>query len=214
MPVPAVTRRTDRGLPRYDDTDTFLFPGAEDLVPVLEPDGAGGWRRPAPAEPPHASGYRVDRYRPRTEGAFTRIERWTRLAAGAGRRAIRRSRMRYRADDLSGPLPLGTAGALALPYRTDQLALTDGLVGAVLHRDGTALLPDPAAVLGGECGYLDEDGQWWAPSGQAIYGPNGAGDFYLPTGFTDPFGNTTTVTHDRYRLLPIAVTDPFGNVAR
>ena len=82
IPVPAVTRRTDRGLPRYDDTDTFLFSGAEDLVPALEPDGDGGWRPQTQTEPPHAPGYRVDRYRPRTEGAFTRIERWTRLADG------------------------------------------------------------------------------------------------------------------------------------
>ena len=82
MPVPAVTRRTDRGLPRYDDTDTFLISGAEDLVPALEPDGDGGWRPQTQAGPPPAPGYRVDRYRPRTEGAFTRIERWTRLADG------------------------------------------------------------------------------------------------------------------------------------
>jgi RHS repeat-associated protein len=133
------------------------------------------------------------------------------LASGAGRRTIRRSRMLYRADDLSGPLPLGTAGALALPYRTDRLTLTDGLVEAVLRRDGAALLPDPAAVLGGECGYLAEDGQWWAPSGQAIYGPNGPECFYLPSGFTDPFGNTSMVTRDRYWLLPVTVTDPLGN---
>jgi RHS repeat-associated protein len=130
---------------------------------------------------------------------------------GAGRRTIRRSRMLYRADDLSGPLPPGTAGALALPYRTDRLALTDELAGTVLRRDGTALLPDPAAVLGGECGYLAEDDQWWAPSGQATYGPNGPADFYLPDGFTDPFGNTSTVTRDRYLLLPVTVTDPLGN---
>ena len=131
---------------------------------------------------------------------------------GAGRRTIRRSRMTYRADDLSGPLPLGTAGALALPYRTDRLALTGELAETVLRRDGTALLPDPAAALGEECGYLAEDGQWWAPSGQAIYGPNGSGDFYLPSGFTDPFGNATTVTRDQYLLLPVEVADPFGNV--
>jgi len=134
-------------------------------------------------------------------------------APAAGRRTIRRSRMLYRADDLSGPLPLGTAGALALPYRTDQLALTGELVDAILRRDGAALLPDPAGVLGGECGYLAEGGQWWAPSGQAIYGPNGPADFYLPNGFTDPFGNTTTITRDPYRLLAVTVTDPLGNAA-
>jgi RHS repeat-associated protein len=133
------------------------------------------------------------------------------LAAGPARRTVRRSRVRYRADDLTGPLPLGTAGALALPYRTEHLALTDELLDATLRRDGAALLPDPAAVLGGECGYLDDDGEWWVPSGRAAYPTGAVTDFYLPDGFTDPFGNTATVAYDPYRLLPVGVTDPLGN---
>ena len=32
--------------------------------------------------PPHAPGYRIDRYRPRVEALFARIERWTRIADG------------------------------------------------------------------------------------------------------------------------------------
>jgi hypothetical protein len=37
--IPSITRKTQKGLPRYDDqneSDTFLFSGAEDLVPYLE----------------------------------------------------------------------------------------------------------------------------------------------------------------------------------
>ncbi len=34
LSIPRVTRKTEKGLPRYDDTDTFLLSGAEDLVPV------------------------------------------------------------------------------------------------------------------------------------------------------------------------------------
>src|SRR3954451_10964243 len=30
--LPAITRRTDRGIPRYDDNDTFVLSGADDLV--------------------------------------------------------------------------------------------------------------------------------------------------------------------------------------
>ena len=41
--------------------------------------GLGPPARPNRRTPP---GYRVDRYRPRTEGVFARIERWTRLADG------------------------------------------------------------------------------------------------------------------------------------
>jgi hypothetical protein len=35
LSVPGVSRKTSKGIPRYDDTkDTFLLSGAEDLVPV------------------------------------------------------------------------------------------------------------------------------------------------------------------------------------
>ena len=38
---PAITRKTDKGLPKYDGTDIFLLAGAEDLVPELKRDAAG-----------------------------------------------------------------------------------------------------------------------------------------------------------------------------
>ncbi|MGX1507616.1 UNVERIFIED_CONTAM: hypothetical protein RKD43_006241 [Streptomyces graminofaciens] len=42
--LPTVTRKTDKGLPRYldsEESDSFLLSGSEDLVPVLDegPDG-------------------------------------------------------------------------------------------------------------------------------------------------------------------------------
>lgn len=76
--LPAITRRTNLMLPLYhdaDESDVFLLSGAEDLVPVL--DGQHGWTRLVLDEPRYAPGYRVDRYRPRIEGLFARIERWT-----------------------------------------------------------------------------------------------------------------------------------------
>jgi len=67
------TRKTDKGLPRYGDrTDTFLISGAEDLVPLL--NAAGGIEDDATSVPD----YVIRRYRPRIEGLFARIERWTR----------------------------------------------------------------------------------------------------------------------------------------
>ena len=77
--LPAITRKTDKGLPRYRDAeegDVFLLSGAEDLVPEL---GADGRRLEDQAVAP---GYTVHRYRPRLEKAFARIERWTRLSDG------------------------------------------------------------------------------------------------------------------------------------
>ena len=71
---PSITRRTDRGLPQYLDnkeSDVFILSGVEDLVPVVNPDGS-------PFEE-ERDGYRITRYRPRIEGLFARIERWSSL---------------------------------------------------------------------------------------------------------------------------------------
>ncbi len=79
LSLPAITRKTDRGLPRYrdaDESDVFLLSGAEDLVPVL--DAAG---HPV-IDTDSAPGSAIQRYRPRIEGGFARIERWTRLSDG------------------------------------------------------------------------------------------------------------------------------------
>lgn len=66
LSLPSITRKTDKGLPRYEDdtdSDVFLLSGAEDLVPVDDGD--------------LRNGYLVRRYRPRIEGLFALIERWT-----------------------------------------------------------------------------------------------------------------------------------------
>jgi hypothetical protein len=81
--LPAITRKTDQGLPRYADaeeSDVFIFVGAEDLVPML--DAKNGWKRLVLNESTHAPGYRIERFRPRTEGLFARIERWIRTSDG------------------------------------------------------------------------------------------------------------------------------------
>ena len=81
LSLPSITRRTDKGLPQYDDageSDVFLLSGAEDLVPVLAQDSSGGWTR----QPTTRDGYVVWPYRPRIEGLFSRIERWTRISDG------------------------------------------------------------------------------------------------------------------------------------
>jgi RHS repeat-associated protein len=81
LSLPSVTRKTDRGLPRYEDadeSDVFILSGAEDLVPVLIQQADGQWV-PELIPPRNVNGktYRIDRYRPRIEGLFARIERWT-----------------------------------------------------------------------------------------------------------------------------------------
>lgn len=79
LSLPAITRKTDRGLPQYcdvEESDVFVLSGAEDLVPVLEPNGSRH------TDDVTAPGFTVHRYRPRMEGLFARIERWTRVATG------------------------------------------------------------------------------------------------------------------------------------
>ncbi|HKY21466.1 MAG TPA: SpvB/TcaC N-terminal domain-containing protein [Vicinamibacterales bacterium] len=86
---PSISRRTDKGVPhfkpfarsaatiRVDDTgeDIFLLSGSEDLVPILEHDGPWIGHRVS-------NGYFIRGYRPRIEGAFVRIESWTRQSDG------------------------------------------------------------------------------------------------------------------------------------
>jgi RHS repeat-associated protein len=80
LSLPAITRKTDKGLPLYRDgeeSDVYLLAGSEDLVPVLKADGTRF------EDTISAPGYSIHRYRPRTEGLFARIERWTETATGA-----------------------------------------------------------------------------------------------------------------------------------
>ena len=70
--LPSITRKTDKGVPRYGDTpanetDTFILSGAEDLVAAMNGDV-----RIHRVE----GNYDVYMYRPRVEGLFATIERW------------------------------------------------------------------------------------------------------------------------------------------
>jgi hypothetical protein len=81
LAVPAITRQTDKGLPRYrdaDESDVFLLSDADDLVPALDAQG----QRSRSPKALHGVPYTVERYRPRIEGLFARIERWTRQSDG------------------------------------------------------------------------------------------------------------------------------------
>ena len=68
--LPSITRKTDKGLPHYRDaeeSDEFILSGAEDLVPAGKLD----------QRQVNDSKYKIQCYRPRIEGLFARIERWT-----------------------------------------------------------------------------------------------------------------------------------------
>ncbi len=81
LTLPAITRKTDKGLPQYRDheeSDVFILSEAEDLVPVLRQEGCDWWVNTEF----ESDGHRVKLYRPRIEGLFARIERWTRIEDG------------------------------------------------------------------------------------------------------------------------------------
>ncbi len=77
---PSVRRKTDLGLPTYQDdaeADIYQITGSEDLVPVLERREGGEWCRQKPKRRlVDRVAYDVYLYRPRIESAFSRIERW------------------------------------------------------------------------------------------------------------------------------------------
>jgi RHS repeat-associated protein len=102
LSLPTITRKTDKGLPQYrdaDDSDVFILSGAEDLVPVYRQDLDGTWVAGHPGyqrapdgfwvrdpsghlviHEDELGGYLIRRYRPRIEGLFARIERWSKIS--------------------------------------------------------------------------------------------------------------------------------------
>lgn len=79
LSMPSISRKTDKGLPKYQDeveSDVFMLSGAEDLVPLLNTDGSQ-----FKSDSIHPN-YFVYRYRPRIEGLFARIERWQHNVSG------------------------------------------------------------------------------------------------------------------------------------
>jgi hypothetical protein len=78
LSLPSITRKTDKGLPQYldaVDSDVFILSGAEDLVPVLEADGTRF------RDDTTVPGFVIHRYRPRIEGLFARLERWSKIGS-------------------------------------------------------------------------------------------------------------------------------------
>ncbi len=100
LSIPRITRKTEKGLPRYDDSDVFVMTGEEDLVPT----GTA-------SQPFHT----VQRYRPRTEGLFARIEKWQHNTTGEVHwRAISR-------DNITSIYGASTASRIANPANTQQV---------------------------------------------------------------------------------------------
>ncbi|WP_295720785.1 SpvB/TcaC N-terminal domain-containing protein [Mucilaginibacter sp.] len=87
----SIRRKTEKGLPQYDDaidSDTFTISEAEDLVAEYQKDIKGNWVKNGEGNfivnefPSPDKNFLIRRYKPRLEGLFSRIERWTEASSG------------------------------------------------------------------------------------------------------------------------------------
>lgn len=68
LPIHSISRQITRGIPRYDQTDTFVFSSADTLVPALDQNGQ--------QQSFAREGFTVTVFRPLIEKTFWTIERW------------------------------------------------------------------------------------------------------------------------------------------
>lgn len=74
----AISRKTSNKLPTYDDAsdgDVYVISGLEDLVPLLK-ESNGDLHEVVYEIPLVGIDWEVKQYRPRTEGSYSKVERW------------------------------------------------------------------------------------------------------------------------------------------
>jgi RHS repeat-associated protein len=146
------------------------------------------------------------------------------------RRLLAHDRMLFRRNDLEGPLPLGQMESLSLTYQSYSQILTPSLAHYTYVESGKVESDDAlATLLEQSCRFtrFDDDQNWWVPSGRNYLSP-GTNDspaqesayaqkhFYLPLRYrdqyySDNFNTESSVTYDRYDLLPVETRDALGN---
>jgi RHS repeat-associated protein len=77
LSIPSISRKTDKGIPKYDGSDTFIFSDADDLVPKLIKTGGGAWAGEEKLIEEGGLSWKVASYLPRIEGLFASIEHWS-----------------------------------------------------------------------------------------------------------------------------------------
>ncbi len=189
-------------------------------------DTADAYRTPLPCESrtyeltgyPLSSGAKRYRGSDLAASGSSEIAYEKKPGGGKERRLIEQVRTLYRADDLTGPLPLGDLQPLALPFETYKRAFTPGLLTTVYGGKTTD-------AMMAEGGYVHSEGDsnWWIPSGRIFYSPDPPQElahakthFFLPHRFRDPFhssavGTETFVSYDAYDLLIQETRDALGN---
>ncbi len=72
LSVPSITRKTNRGVPKYNDEDVFILSGSEDLIPISEKEYEERVTEVVDVSEQLTITDAVH-YKPRTEGLFARI---------------------------------------------------------------------------------------------------------------------------------------------
>lgn len=127
------------------------------------------------------------------------------LLGGFEKRLVEHVRVRYYdTENLPDALDFEQVNALALPYESYRLDLTDDLL---VHLDLDARITD--TLLTTEGGYVEiGEGLYWIPSGRTTFDDE---KFYIPKLLKDTFENETEITYDSYSFLVTAVEDELGN---
>jgi hypothetical protein len=81
LSLSSISRKTDKGIPRYDGHDTFVLSG-NDLVPALVPNSSGQWIPDVRTVQEGDISWTVTVYRPDIEGDFSLIEFWWDAVSG------------------------------------------------------------------------------------------------------------------------------------
>ncbi|WP_207514391.1 SpvB/TcaC N-terminal domain-containing protein [Longitalea luteola] len=127
------------------------------------------------------------------------------------KRLIELVRTQYRGNDGVTALPFGVLESKGLVHQASKAAFNNTLLSNIFSAKITlpaltTLLTDP--VRGG---YVFADNYFWITSGTTNYD---TAHFYLPTRFTDQFGNNTLLQYDAHFLFPQQLTDALNNVTR
>lgn len=81
LPLSSISRKTDTGIPRYDNRDTFVLAGS-DLVVALVKNNTGQWIPDVRTVQEGAVSWTVTVYRPDIETDFSLIEYWNDTTSG------------------------------------------------------------------------------------------------------------------------------------
>ena len=121
------------------------------------------------------------------------------------------TKMLFRKNDLSGPLPAGVLESLGIGYNARQMAFTAGILD---RHYGTRVTNAMLLAAGYERTTIDSNDTWWIPGGTVLYPADAATQFYLPIGSRDALGTEAHITYDSFRLAITSATDAIGNTTR